>query len=394
MEASGGRRPFYRPRRSAAAALAGAADVVALTAERAAFAPPRQPEQPLPPPTGQPPFRLDLADVLGAEAVAEIEQRGQLTFHTVGDTGGVKCVDSQEIVTRWMEHDFDVVDPPPSFFYHLGDVVYFDGERSRYYDQFYDPYLHYAAPIFAIPGNHDGDLGIPPVGFSLEGFMVNFCSADGAVTPDAKDAPRPAMTQPNCYWTLLTPLVTIVGLYTNSPEGGVVKPDQAQWFTGELAAAPHDKALVVALHHPPYSGDDHHSSSLAMRALLKQAFADSGRRPDLVLAGHVHNYQRWSVPDGDGGGSLTYLVAGAGGYPNLHSMGSVDGGPPPIPWTDAASGATLESYNQEQRHGFLRLTVSRADINGVYTTVPRPQESWSHGPVKAIDQFSIPLSTV
>ena len=50
--------------------------------------------------------------------------------------------------------------PPPSFFYHLGDVVYFTGARSSYYDQFYDPYLHYAAPIFAIPGNHDGDLDI------------------------------------------------------------------------------------------------------------------------------------------------------------------------------------------------------------------------------------------
>jgi acid phosphatase type 7 len=302
---------FYRPRRSLAEALAGASEVVGLSAERPTFRAPPQHKQPLPPPTGQPPFRLELAQVIGAEAVAAIEQRGALSFQSAGDTGGVKSPEAQEIVTMWMERDFEQAEPPPSFFYHLGDVVYFEGARSRYYDQFYDPYLHYAAPIFAIPGNHDGDLAIPPVGFSLEGFMVNFCSPDGAVTPDARDATRPAMTQPNCYWTLLAPLVTIVGLYTNCPEHGVVEQEQADWFREELAAAPADKALIVALHHPPYSGDSHHSSSLAMRSLLEESFAAAGRSANLVLTGHVHNYQRWSVASADG--PLTYIVASAGG---------------------------------------------------------------------------------
>jgi hypothetical protein len=352
--------------------------------------PPRQVVQPLPPPTGAPPFRLGLEAVIGAEAVAAIEQAGTLVFHTVGDTGGVKSPESQEIVTMWMENDVDTLDPPPAFFYHLGDVVYFDGERNRYYDEFYDPYLHYLPPIFAIPGNHDGDLAIPPVGTSLEGFMVNFCAAQPEVTEDARDAPRPAMTQPNCYWTLIAPLVTIIGLYTNCPEHGVVEQDQAGWFRAELEAAANDRALIVALHHPPYSADAHHGASEPMRTLLKKAFADSRRTPDLVLSGHVHNYQRFTAPENDK--QLTYIVAGAGGYPNLHYMAQVDGAPPPIPWTDDNTGATLESYNQEHRHGFLRLTITKTDISGVYTTVPRPQESWSEGPVNQVDAFTINLS--
>src|SRR5439155_16474384 len=171
-----------------------------------------------------------------------------------------------------------------------------DCERNRYYDEFYDPYPHYLPPIIAIPGNHDGDLAIPPVGTSLEGFMVIFCSAQPEVTEDAKDARRPAMTQPNCYWTLIAPLVTIIGLYTNCPEQGVVEQDQADWFAGELSAAATDRALIVALHHPPYSADDHHGASEPMRTLLANAFTTSGRTPDLVLNGHVHNYQRFSVP--------------------------------------------------------------------------------------------------
>ena len=347
--------------------------------------------QPLPPATGAPPFRLELESVIGTDAAAAIEQSGTLVFHTVGDTGGVTSPQAQQIVAQWMENDFDTVEPPPSFFYHLGDVVYFDGERTRYYDEFYDPYLHYTGPIFAIPGNHDGDLGIPPVGTSLEGFMTNFCASAPVVTPDARDAPRTAMTQPNCYWTLNAPLVTIIGLYTNCPEHGVVEPEQADWFTGELEAADKSRALIVALHHPPYSADNHHGASEPMRTLLTNAVATAKRSPDLVLSGHVHNYQRFTVPHN--GSELTYIVAGAGGYPNLHTMAKVGGNWPPIPWTDPASGVTLASYGQEHRHGFLRLTVTKTQIAGVYTTVPRPQESWSTGPVQQIDTFTITLNT-
>jgi hypothetical protein len=55
----------------------------------------------------------------------------------------------------------------PAFFYHLGDVVCYDGERGSYYPQFYEPYLHCPAPIFAIPGTHDTDVGLPPNHASL-----------------------------------------------------------------------------------------------------------------------------------------------------------------------------------------------------------------------------------
>ena len=109
-----------------------------------------------------------------------------------------------------------------------------------------------------------------------------------------------------------------------------------------------------------------------------------------MLTGHVHNYQRFSVPQN--GKALTYIVAGAGGYPNLHTMAHVNGAPPPIPWTDPGTGATLDSYNQEHRHGFLRLSVTKSEIAGIYTTVPRPQESWTDGPVQQIDSFTIPIS--
>ena len=127
-----------------------------------------------------------------------------------------------------------------------------------------------------------------------------------------------------------------------------------------------------------------------MREMLDGAFTAAARLPDLVLSGHVHNYQRFSRPL-ENGETLTYIVAGAGGYPNLHTLAKVGGAPPPVPWTDPLTGWTLANYSQEHRHGFLRLTVTKTSIDGVYTTVPRPQESWTAGPVKHIDTFTIPI---
>ena len=274
---------FGRPARSASAQLSG----------------PKTPHEKqvwhdLPAPTGEAPYRLDLEAVLGTEAVAAIASSGRLVFHTVGDTGGIDNASPQQIVAYWMEKD--AAQSFPAFFYHLGDLVYYDGEHGSYYPQFYEPYLHYPAPIFAIPGNHDTDVGLPPNHPALEPFMANFCDSQPQHSPDARDVERTTMIQPNCYWTLNTPLATIVGLATNSPEHGVVKNDQVDWLVGELKSAPSDQALLVALHHPPLSADSHHGASASMRDMLDSAFGKAKRVPDLVLAGHVHNYQRFTRP--------------------------------------------------------------------------------------------------
>jgi acid phosphatase type 7 len=77
----------------------------------------------------------------------------QKTYQT---PGGVQNGTPQRIVAMHMVDDLHAT--TAAFFYHLGDVVYYNGEASGYYAQFYDLYLNYDAPIFAMPGNHDGDL--------------------------------------------------------------------------------------------------------------------------------------------------------------------------------------------------------------------------------------------
>ena len=342
--------------------------------------------QPLPAPTGRAPFRLDLSEIV-PDAVRAAEKAGGMAFHMVGDTGGVKDPNPQLLVAQGLERDAATAGRTglPAFFFHLGDVIYFDGQAQEYVPQFYDPYAHYPLPILAIPGNHDGDVfddgtrtnPLP----SLATFVRNFCAAGpGVVSVDAGEATRTAMIQPGVYWTLNSPFATIVGLYTNVPEGGVVEPDQAEWFAGELAAAPKDRALIVAMHHPIYSLDVCHSGSKAMASLLDDAVAKAQRRPDAVFAAHVHDYQRFSVADPGGEGVTPFFVAGQGGYHTLHKMAKVDDQPLMTPFdVPGQPGVTLESYCDD-RFGFLRVEVSATELTVQAYTVPRPQEKWDQAP--------------
>ena len=351
---------------------------------------PNQSKQPLPTPTGPAPYHLSLDSVLPAASMQAIQAAGKMSFHIVGDTGGVKAPQSQQLVESHMENDFSATDPTarPAFFYHLGDVVYYYGQASEYYAQFYDPYVHYPAPIFAIPGNHDGDLidqSVP----SLAAFVENFCASDPHLSTEAGDSGRDTMTQPNVYWTLDTPFVTFVGLYTNVPEGGWLDDTQIAWFEAELTNAPQDKALIVTMHHPIYSGDTYHSGSHYMGKILDAAIEHTGRIPDAVFSGHVHNYQRFSRTIQ--GRTVPYIVAGAGGYWNLHYMLQVQGAAIKVPYVFPDMGVTLEQYC-ENRHGYLLMETDGKTLKGSYFSVPRPQEPW-RDPAQLVDSFTLDLQT-
>jgi predicted phosphodiesterase len=351
---------------------------------------------PLPAPTGKFPYRLPLEKVLGKNL-----SKKKMVFHTVGDTGGIKDPKPQHIVNRKMEEQIALTkkkEDASLFLYHLGDVVYFNGEEKEYFNQFFEPYMHYPAPIFAIPGNHDGDQDAtdpnPPA--SLAAFTKVFCDTKARKLPIAGEAMRTSMIQPNVYFTLQCPLANIIGLYTNVIDHGQIKTDQRDWFIAELKEAEKqrkDKAIIVTLHHPVYSIDTNHGASGPMKTFLDKAFAEANVYPDLILSGHVHNYQRYTrqYPSGQ---QLPYIVAGAGGYWHLHAV-DTKANPVYAPNSTFFPDTTLEQF-VDSRHGFLRISIEKKGkkllLTGEYFTVPQPQESWSSGP-ELYDYFTIDLST-
>ena len=318
--------------------------------------------QSLPAPLGEPPYHYDLEAAIPGISKKAVKD-GKIVFHTVGDTGGISNSAYQTPVASAMKADLNLgAGKAPEFFYHLGDVVYYNGQVADYFGQFYEPYNHYTPPIISIPGNHDGDPADPSQ-VSLDGWVRYFMTATPHVNPESQDAPRVTMSLPNVYFTLLCPFVTIIGMYTNVPEHGSIDSIQQQWLTNEFASAPKDKALILTLHHPVYSFDDHHGGSANMADAVQQAINDSRRVPNMVLMAHVHNYQRVERTLVKGK-QTPFLVVGHGGYFHLHNLSAGV-----VPGTvDPDTEAKLVAANDTQ-HGYATLTVDASRISGTMSVI-------------------------
>lgn len=342
---------------------------------------------------------MDLATVIGSAAAQQIQDSGQIVFHTVGDTGGIHSPQFQFAVADAMAND---TTSGAAFCYHLGDVVYFFGQEQYYFEQFYDPYRDYNAPIFAIPGNHDGALFKGETAKSLDAFVANFCTAVPTHSPDTQGAVRTTMDQPGVYFTLNGPFVKFIGLYSNTSEGsteGVIADPkvgmvQLDFLNQQLAAAKSERdqgkwrALVIATHHPPFTGSPSHVPSPTMLQQIDEACTKAGIQPDLHLSGHAHLYERYTRTVA--GQQIPYLVAGKGGYYNLPGLKPKPTPPPKFPasGTDASGNPLrLEMFN-DNTFGFLRMTISPAAITGEFITVDAATGKTGSG-----DSFTLDLKT-
>jgi Calcineurin-like phosphoesterase/Iron/zinc purple acid phosphatase-like protein C len=312
---------------------------------------------------------LTLAQVYGSAGAAKthaITAAGQIVFHCVGDTGSVTGPETQSLVADKMVSDFDEANAAdvPAFFFHLGDVVYYFGEGSYYYDQFYEPYRNYPAPIIAIPGNHDGVVWQSDPAVTLAAFLRNFCTPAAAQSPDSGGLLRTTMIQPGVYYTMEAPFVRLLGLYSNVLEDpGVISAEngtyptldarQVSFLTAALKRIKSEKftgAIIIAAHHPPYTGGSDHGGSPGMLADIDAACTAAGVWPHAVFSGHSHNYQRYTRTVN--GLSIPFIVAGCGGHSPLSAMSSTLRTPYKIDST-----LTLNSYDDTD-YGYLRVIVN------------------------------------
>lgn len=326
---------------------------------------------PAPAPCGEYPYRLKQATVN--------QHPSKMAFHIVGDTGGIKSPAFQRLIADEMAKQClktAETEEKPAFMYHLGDIVYHFGESDQYERQFFTPYKNYPQPIYAIAGNHDSDVNLAAAHpyKSLYAFNNVFCGNEPRPVPFGDNKDRKSGVQPNIYWTLQTPLANIIGLHSNVPKFGVITDDQKAWFIEELrnaALEKADKAIIVCIHHAPYSADINHGSSLPMITFMEESFKAAGVRPDLVLSGHVHNYQRFSKTYDDGA-VVPFIVCGGGGFDELHSLAKLD---------DPMFSEESSLFDQVElkrscvmQHGFLKLQVEKKStglqISGDYYAIP------------------------
>jgi len=351
---------------------------------------------------GIPEPTLTLADAIGGSAGTKVENSvqstGQIVFHAAGDTGNTAGPKDGAAVADKMVSDFSETDPRaiPSFYYHLGDVVYSFGEAEYYYDQFYDIYRDYPAPIFAIAGNHDGMVAPNSTTPTLDSFQKNFCTAGQPPhrTPEAGELVRTAQIQPGVYFTLEAPFVRILGLYSNcledpgiiSDEGGkypYLGQTQVEFLEAALGRIKQERfagAVIIAVHHPPYvaqlkpapaAGKNQiagkHGGSPDMLKDIDSACSATGVWPHAVLSGHAHNYQRFTrTKDGR---QTPYIVSGNGGHAvsRLTKKGTLALRVPmaqPV-LSDGSDSVVFENYD-DQDFGYLRLLVNEQQLRIEY----------------------------
>ncbi|PLZ01408.1 metallophosphoesterase [Burkholderia sp. WAC0059] len=336
---------------------------------------------PFPAPRGGAEPRLTLTEVIGNNAglIQQIERNGQMVFHSTGDCGSTKGPKTQNEVSDKMESDFDEQDSReiPQFNFLLGDIVYSFGESQYYYDQFYEPYRDYHAPILAVAGNHDGMVSPLHHEKSLQAFLRNFCADCFEVSPDAGNLSRTAQIQPGVFFTFEAPFVRIIALYSNTLEDPGVIADkqigtsQLDFLRAALKRVKKERyagALLFAHHHPPYVARGRHGWSVEMQRQIDEICAEVGVWPHADLAGHAHNYQRFTRARPDGS-QIPYIVCGNGG----HAVQRLThGGEPPLrapQVIQAASGnadeITLENYD-DQNFGYLRIIVNDRQLRIEY----------------------------
>jgi Calcineurin-like phosphoesterase len=335
---------------------------------------------PFPAPRDLPEPRLTLAAVLG-ENEASVQRRiaanGQIVFHATGDTGSTRGPESQNLVADKMVSDFSDDDKEkPFFFFHLGDVIYSFGEAQYYYDQFYEPYRDYPAPIVAIAGNHDGMVAPGTNATTLAAFLENFCATEFELTPEAGGLSRTAQIQPGVFFTFeVPPFVRILALYSNTLEDpGVIADDavgdsQLTYLRMALERVKSEGfkgALIVAHHHPAYTVGSKHGWSEQMLSQIDAVCDDTGVWPHAVLSGHAHNYQRFTRLHGET--QIPYIVAGNGGHAvaKLRRKGaSVLRTPQPLEVSGHVDRVILENYD-DQDYGYLRIIVSATQLRIEY----------------------------
>ncbi len=337
----------------------------------------------------------------GAQRIAQIRAAKKIIFHSAGDTGASNegKYGNELRVADQLANDCRSANDNnrPSFLFHLGDVVYNFGESRYYYDQFYDPFRNYPAPIFASPGNHDSFIvpGTNPANEPLKIFSRNFCADKPTITTEAASLHRTAMTQPAIYFALDAPFVRIVGLFSNALEDpGVISSEKGHWkgvpdFQLDFLKAQLDRvkqedypgAVILAMHHPPFSyapppknggSGGNHAGSPNMLREIDTICSSVGIYPHAVLSGHAHNYQRFTrvikfgkdtyevpfIVCGDSGHNVNSLVKSRRGQPAQEPHFGVD-----VKYLEVKPALTVQSlklkHYDDTNYGYLRITVDK-----------------------------------
>ncbi|HEX6881372.1 MAG TPA: metallophosphoesterase [Terriglobales bacterium] len=188
-----------------------------------------------------------------------------------------------------------IANEKPKFLLITGDLVANGGDASQWqvFDQETAPYRSAEVKIYPALGNHDlrGDLPV-----ALKNYFERF----------------PYLRQSRYYSVRAgNTLVLTLDSSLDAPGG-----EEMQWFDKQISSVPDGvQFVVIQLHHPPltrskdsFMGGGHspRGQEQDMAQFIESRAAKSKAR-FIVVAGHVHNYERYER------NGVMYVVSGGGG---------------------------------------------------------------------------------
>jgi hypothetical protein len=194
----------------------------------------------------------------------------------------------------------------PDAVFIAGDLVYGRGRAAEYRDRFFPFYNSEAVPLMrqvpfiGVPGNHDVPFAkypdaaayfaywsLPLNGPALRTGEANAAPVTAGVHDAVVAAAGPAFPRMASFsfdygpvhWTVLD----------SNTYADWESPTMRAWLEADLKAAKKATWRIVALHHPLFQSSRSHFDDQWMRPIspILERYG-----VDLVLAGHVHNYQR------------------------------------------------------------------------------------------------------
>ena len=217
---------------------------------------------------------------------------------------------------------------PGATVFTTGDNVYPDGTAQQYSDCYDPTWGRHKSRTKPTPGNHDYHV------VGAADYFTYFGSA--------------AATAGEGWYSYDLGSWHFLALNSNCSEVGGCGPTspQGQWLASDLAANTGSSCTLAYMHHPRFSSGSH-GSSIALEPMWDILYQYG---VDVVVAGHDHVYERFSLqaPDGssDPTNGIRQFTVGTGGS-ELTALGS---------------SAPNSEVGIDDAHGVLKLDLS----NGSY----------------------------